>query len=175
MMNMKRKIFSGALMVAALLLMLFPSCVDLDGDKVEYTAEKEQQFLKEYIDGLVSKGVNVDTTALGVFYVRQKEGTGPFPAAGDTISIKYVGYLMDGTSFDTSFRNNGDSLWTYVIEPGKNIKGWEEMMPLMNKGCKMEFVIPSSLAYGSQWAGYIPPYSSLIFVAVMDNVRKKAQ
>ena len=173
---MRSKILSGALLMTALLALLFTSCLDLDDDREANTPEREQQLLKQYIDGLVSKGLNVDTTALGVYYVRQREGTGPFPASGDTISVKYVGYLMDGSVFDSSFRNNGDSIWTYVVEPVKNIKGWEEMLPLMNKGCKMEFVIPSTLAYGDKWAGlYVAPYSSLIFVVVMDDVRKKEQ
>ncbi len=49
------------------------------------------------------------------------------------------------------------------------------MMALMNKGCKMEFVIPSNLAFGEAGSAYVPSYSSLIFVAIMSDVRKNME
>ena len=47
-------------------------------------------------------------------------------------------------------------------------------MALMNQGCRMEFIVPSTLGYGDQWVGNIPPYSTLIFVADMLRVGKKS-
>jgi FKBP-type peptidyl-prolyl cis-trans isomerase len=172
-MDMKRRFFSGAVLLTALIMMTFSSCFDFIDDQEKNTPEKEQELLQQYITGLISKGLDVDTTALGVYYVRQREGTGPFPVIGDTISVKYMGYLMDNSVFDSSFRNTGDSVWTYALGSISNIPGWDDMMPLMNKGSKMEFVVPSHLGFGDQGALYVPPYASLIFVAVMDDVRKK--
>jgi FKBP-type peptidyl-prolyl cis-trans isomerase len=37
-------------------------------------------------------------------------------------------------------------------------------MKVMNKEAKVQLVIPSELAYGSQWSYIIPPYQTLIFV-----------
>ncbi len=150
---------------------VFVSCINSNSSS-DYTAEKEQQLLDDYLAGLVRNGYNVDTTSLGVYYVKLIAGTGAYPAEGDTISVKYVGYLMDGSVFDHTFYSSSDSSWTYLYKTTKTISSWEEMMGLMNKGCKMEFIIPSSLAYGAMGAGTIPPYSSLIFVAIMNNVRK---
>lgn len=150
---------------------VFVSCINTDNTS-NFTAEKEQQLLDDYLAGLVKNGYNVDTSSLGVYYVRLVAGTGAFPAEGDTISVKYVGYLMDGSVFDHTFYSSSDSSWTYQYKITKSIASWEEMMGLMNKGCKMEFVIPSNLAYGQTGAGTIPPYSSLIFVAIMKDVRK---
>jgi FKBP-type peptidyl-prolyl cis-trans isomerase FkpA len=166
--NMK-KLFPGIL-IFFLVSSFFTSCLQ---DTVQYTAEKEQEDLNNYLANLKTQGYNVDTTALGVYYVRLTEGTGDFPVAGDTISVRYVGYLMDRSVFDTSFYNSSDSSWTYVYKVQKVIASWDEITGLMNKGCKMEFIIPSSLAYGSTGAGVVPPYSSLIFVAIMYDVRKK--
>jgi FKBP-type peptidyl-prolyl cis-trans isomerase FkpA len=115
----------------------------------------------------------VDTTALGVFYIRMKEGTGDFPVAGDTLSVKYAGYLMDGTVFDTSFYSSADSSWTYVYKSQSLLPAWDEITGIMNKGCKMQFILPSSLAYGPTGSGMIPPYSPLVFVTIMDNIKKK--
>jgi FKBP-type peptidyl-prolyl cis-trans isomerase FkpA len=154
-----------------ILSVFLTSCIKVETK--EYTAESEQTDLKNYISNLVSKGYNVDTTSLGVFYVRLKAGTGDFPVAGDTISIKYAGYLIDGTVFDTSFYSSADSSWTYIYKAQNILTAWEEVMGLMNTGCKMEFIIPSVLAYGATGSGTVPPYSSLIFVAVMDTIRQK--
>ncbi len=172
-MMMKRKIFSGAVLLIALMMMTFSSCFNFLDDQEKNTPEKELELLQRYIDGLVTKGLDVDTTTLGVYYVRQREGSGPFPENGDTVAVKYIGYLMDNSVFDSSFRNTGDSVWTYALGSITNIPGWDEMMPLMNKGSKVEFVVPSHLGFGDQGALYVPPYASLVFVAVMDDVRKK--
>jgi FKBP-type peptidyl-prolyl cis-trans isomerase FkpA len=147
------------------------SCIKVDTK--EYTAESEQTDLNSYIVNLTNKGYNVDTTALGVFYIRMKEGTGDYPLAGDTLSVKYAGYLIDGTVFDTSFFSSADSSWTYVYKSQNLLPAWDEITGKMNTGCKMQFIIPSSLAYGPTGSGSIPPYSPLVFVAIMDKIKKK--
>ncbi len=168
-MYMKR-FFGKAFFLFALSLPFFTSCLDSDPNS-DFTAEKERENLHNYLTNLLKAGYDVDTSALGVYYVKMKEGTGPFPRQGDTISVKYVGYLMDGSVFDHSFNNQTDSCWVYVHKSQEILASWDEMMEMMNKNCKMEFIIPSRLAYGSTGAGIIPPYSPLIFVAVMEDVR----
>jgi len=153
------------------LALTLPSCLKIDS--VEYTAEKEKQELTSYLNDLQSKGHNIDTTALGVYYIRMRAGTGSFPLAGDTVSVKYVGYLMNGNIFDTSFYVSQDSSWTYIHKEEDLLPAWDEVIGLMNTNCKMEFIIPSSLAYGAKGAGAIPPYSPLVFVAIMSKVRTK--
>jgi FKBP-type peptidyl-prolyl cis-trans isomerase len=41
----------------------------------------------------------------------------------------------------------------------------------MNKNSKMQFVIPSDLAYGSAGQGVIPPYTTLVFVIKMVDIK----
>jgi FKBP-type peptidyl-prolyl cis-trans isomerase len=168
---MKTKIISAFFFLFIVGSLMLTSCLKPSDDN--NTLEKELEYLESYLKGLVTGGYDVDTTASGVYYVRKTEGTGPFPEAGDTISVKYVGYLMNGAVFDASFYTSADSAWTYVYKTTPTIKGWEDMMALMNKNCKMEFAVPSELAYGSEWVGTIPPYSTLVFVAIMADVKKK--
>jgi FKBP-type peptidyl-prolyl cis-trans isomerase len=165
------KNFKSSLSLLFILSVFITSCIKVDTP--EYTAESEQTDLSNYITNLTSKGYNVDTTALGVYYILLKAGTGDYPVAGDTISVKYAGYLMNGSVFETSFYNSADSSWTYIYKSQDILPAWDEITGKMNKGCKMQFIIPSSLAYGPTGAGSIPPYSPLIFVAIMDNIRKK--
>ncbi len=164
--------FNTALFIAlSFMVVTFTACLKADPAQ-DYSLKNELIQTDKYVKGLISNNLDVDTTASGIYYVRLKEGTGPFPQEGDTLSVQYVGYLMDNAIFDTSFYNLPDSAINYVYKKSEFIPGWESMMGLMNKGCKMEFIIPSSLAYGSKGSLRIPPYSALIFVAIMRDIRK---
>ena len=41
--------------------------------------------------------------------------------------------------------------------------GWDEWICLMSAGGKGKLIIPSSIGYGAQGAGPIPPFSPLVF------------
>jgi FKBP-type peptidyl-prolyl cis-trans isomerase len=80
---------------------------------------------------------------------------------------------LNGNLFDTNIEsvakaNNYDNGGRYnpypvVVNTGSVIRGWDEMLQLMNKGMKVTAYIPSVLAYGSQGNGGIPPNSVLVF------------
>jgi FKBP-type peptidyl-prolyl cis-trans isomerase FklB len=68
--------------------------------------------------------------------------------------------LVDGTEFDSSYKNNEPSTF-YVTGV---IKGWTEALKMMPAGSKWELYIPHDLAYGSTGQlPNIPPYATLIF------------
>jgi FKBP-type peptidyl-prolyl cis-trans isomerase FkpA len=94
-------------------------------------------------------------------------GTGDEAVAGSTVSVDYTGWLWDdgavdnkGTQFDTSA---GRGPYTFVLGVGQVIAGWDEGVVGMREGGLRRLVIPSSLAYGNQGVGPIPPNSTLIF------------
>ena len=102
----------------------------------------------------------VQVTDSGLQYEVLTEGDGPKPAVTDTVSVHYVGTLLDGTEFDSSVARGEPA------EFGLNgvIPGWTEGLQLMNTGSKYRFVIPSDLAYGERGAGgAIGPGATLIF------------
>lgn len=78
-----------------------------------------------------------------------------------TAQVYYAGYLLNGFKFDGNF-DRFDPLELKVVD-GRVIKGWQEMLPQMNKGMKVRAIIPPSLGYGSRNMGDIPPNSTLIF------------
>ena len=51
-------------------------------------------------------------------------GTGAAAAAGDTVTVNYVGSLTDGTVFDAS-ANHGTTGFTFNLGAGQVIKGWD--------------------------------------------------
>ncbi len=150
--------------------LLATSCLKTDNEN-EYTPEKERLKLLDYLTRLAAAGYNIDTTASGIYYVNISPGAGDYPAAGDTLFVQYAGYLVTGELFDASGINSVDSTMKYVYKEINMIAGWDEMIGMMNKGRKMQFILPSNLAYGASGAGLIPPYSTLVFVAKMVDIR----
>lgn len=89
-------------------------------------------------------------------------GTGAAVKSGDTITVHYVGTLMDGTEFDSS-RKRGQP-FTFDVGKGQVIKGWDAGLVGMKVGGRRKLIIPSDLAYGDRGAGgTIPPKSTLLF------------
>jgi FKBP-type peptidyl-prolyl cis-trans isomerase len=150
---------------------VFNSCLDSNIAE-EATWETEQMSLKNYINNLIAKGNDVDTTALGVYYVTIDEGEGVFPKSGDTLIVSYAAYFLDGYLFDQSaWRNPTDSTYTFVLGNPQNIAGWDDGMKVMNKNAKVQLIIPSDLAFGSNGNGTIPPFQTLAFVIVMEDIK----
>ncbi len=101
-------------------------------------------------------------TASGLKYIILKEGTGEIPKSGQTVSVHYAGYLVNGLKFDSSFDRNKPI--EFPINTGRVIKGWDEGIMLLKEGSKAKLIIPPELGYGSRGAGgVIPPNATLIF------------
>jgi len=129
---------------------------------------KEAEFLTENAS---REGINV--TESGLQYELIEEGSGPKPAADDTVLVHYEGALSNGTVFDSSYGQQSPE----KIPLNRVISGWAEGIQLMNVGSKFRLFIPSNLAYGEYGAGQaIPPYSTLIFdVELLDIVTDESQ
>jgi FKBP-type peptidyl-prolyl cis-trans isomerase FkpA len=139
---------------------------------------EEAKTIEAYV---ADKGLNASKTENGLYYVIEKEGTGPETTPGTTMHVNYAGYLLDGTMFDTSWPeiakannifNEGRPYEPLPVNVGMGqvIPGWDEGLMLLKKGSKAKFIIPSPLAYGEGGAGaLIPGNSILVFdVEVMD-------
>ena len=79
------------------------------------------------------------------------------------VSVNYVGTLLDGKKFDSSYDRNQP--FSFVLGTGQVIKGWDEGVAGMKIGGKRKLIIPPALAYGDQniGDGLIPANSTLIF------------
>lgn len=102
----------------------------------------------------------VTVTDSGLQYEVMTEAEGEKPTLEDTVSVHYVGTLMDGTEFDSSVARGEPA--TFPLQGV--IPGWTEGVQLMSVGSKYRFVIPSDLAYGDRGAGQaIGPGETLVF------------
>lgn len=74
-----------------------------------------------------------------------REGSGASnPTRESSCLCEYVGMLIDGTEFDSSYRTGQPA----EFMPSQVVKGWGEAMQLMVEGDKWELYIPSELGYG---------------------------
>jgi FKBP-type peptidyl-prolyl cis-trans isomerase FklB len=111
----------------------------------------------------------VKTLPSGLQYKILKEGTGPKPAASDTVECNYRGTLIDGKEFDSSAKHGGPASFPV----GGVIKGWTEALQLMPVGSKWQLFIPADLAYGDRGAGAdIGPDSTLIFDVELVSIKQ---
>jgi FKBP-type peptidyl-prolyl cis-trans isomerase FklB len=108
----------------------------------------------------------------GLQYKILKAGTGPKPAATDSVVCNYKGTLINGTEFDSSYKRGQPA--TFGV--GQVIKGWTEALQLMPVGSKWQLFIPSSLAYGDRGAGAeIGPDATLIFEVELISIQDKTK
>jgi FKBP-type peptidyl-prolyl cis-trans isomerase len=98
----------------------------------------------------------------GLEYWDIKEGTGAVAKAGQTVSVHYTGWLLDGKKFDSSVDRGKP--FDFDLGAGHVIKGWDQGVVGMKVGGKRQLRIPPELGYGSRGAGgVIPANATLIF------------
>ena len=91
-----------------------------------------------------------------------REGTGAEAKAGQSVTVHYVGTLLDGTKFDSS-RDRGKG-FSFKLGAGQVIKGWDQGVAGMKIGGLRKLTIAPELAYGERgFPPVIPPRSTLVF------------
>jgi peptidylprolyl isomerase len=100
-------------------------------------------------------------SAYTLHYVDTRVGTGELAAPGKLYSVHYIGWLLDGTKFDSSY----DRGKPYEFTQGERrvIAGWDTGFEGMRVGGKRRLYIPYQLAYGEIGTGPIPAKAALVF------------
>ncbi len=119
-------------------------------------------------DYVASEGLNVTTTASGLRYEFQEEGTGDLPVSNSILSITFTGKLTDGTVFSTVTT----PFEAYITN---QIAGLQEGFRLMRSGSQATFIIPPDLAFGDAAAGDIPPNSVIIYEIALIEIDNRVQ
>ena len=129
-------------------------------------ADSEKAFF-EYL-----KANNItDYTASGLFFNKLLTTEGEKPQEGQIARIKFDASYLDGTPLGSSEQLG--EYYDVVMGQGKVLKGLEEGIGMMRVGEKARFVLPYTLAYGTNPYGNIPAYSNLVFdVELLDVLDK---
>ncbi|MEI6190699.1 MAG: FKBP-type peptidyl-prolyl cis-trans isomerase [Chitinophagia bacterium] len=99
----------------------------------------------------------------GILYQIITPGTGAKPSLSNTITVTYVGQLMNGNQFDAG---------TITYPLSSLITGWQKGLPLIGVGGEIKLLIPSTLGYGSAGAGSsIPGNAPLYFDVKLSAVK----
>lgn len=130
------------------------------------TAEKEKgrQFLLQN-----KKKTGITETTSGLQYEVLTAGQGTKPTRTDTVVVHYIGKLLSGQEFDSSYKR-GQPL---TIPVAGVISGWTEALQLMSTGSKWRLYIPSEQGYVDTGAGRdIPGGATLVFDVELLEVKK---
>jgi FKBP-type peptidyl-prolyl cis-trans isomerase FklB len=137
-------------------------------EEVKKTAAKNKEEGEKFL-AENKKKEGVVTLPDGLQYKIIKEGDGPKPKETDTVTVNYVGKLVNGTEFDSSVKRGQPA--TFPVNGV--IAGWKEALPMMKVGSKWELFIPPQLAYGEKGAGaVIGPDSTLIFEVELLSIKE---
>ena len=106
-------------------------------------------------------------TKLAIRDVKVGEGTPVI--AGDTVTVDYVGKLIDGTEFDSSIKHG--TPFSFTVGKGNVIKGWDQGLVGMKKGGQRTLIIPADMGYGERGMGPIPPGATLLFSITLLDIK----
>lgn len=193
----ERILFGGiaVFMVISTIAMYAAMVMGSSGDQPQYQMSDEQS--KKYLDELMAKydkqakyyqeiGDKLSETYYSQFlpyktanvaYNAQtvKELKTNDLKIGDGEEIKddtdyrayYIGWLADGTIFDSSFETDSEKLKSPLEKSDGLIEGWKKGVIGMKIGGVRELSIPAGQAYGDKEQGNIPANSPLKFVVML--------
>lgn len=136
----------------------------VEGNKRIVALENEEieLFLKRY-------GWNVTETGSGLRVQKTKQGKGLRPREGQSVTLKYKTYLLDGTLVYDS-----DSLGTktFVLGKSEEIVGLHEVVGKMSKGDAARVIIPAHLAYGTGGDGNrVPGHKTIAMIIQLVDIK----
>lgn len=122
-------------------------------------------------DVIFAPSLNVNLAAStraanGLAYQDVQVGTGAVAESGTTASVRYAGYLSNGTRFDDNLAA-GDALLPVAIGTAttgvRTVPGFEQGITGMRVGGVRKIVIPPALGYGARGSGPIPGNAVIVF------------
>ncbi len=148
-----------ALLVAPLLM---GGCEASLTEGADYTNPQEVEFDP-------SLGVDLSEmtrTESGLYLQDVLVGDGRTAELGQTIGVRFQGWLPDGTLFDQRLE---DPIFLF-LDVGQVIDGWVDGVPGMREGGERLLVVPPQLGYGFRPRNGIPGNSVLVFRIWLDEV-----
>jgi len=131
-------------------------------EEVKMNRDEQNNIILEDNKGGSEEDVIINRDIMELNIVVLQEGDGESIKAGDKATVHYIGMLLDGKKFDSSFDRGAP--FSFILGVGQVITGWDQGVLGMKVGEKRRLEIPSELAYGERGAGaVISPNADLIF------------
>jgi peptidylprolyl isomerase len=112
--------------------------------------------------------VDVKRTSSGLeyFVIESGKGDRPSPTDSDIAKVQFEGRLDDGGLAATTL----DDQEAQYFPINQLVPGWAEALKLMHPGDHWMVHIPSSLMYGAEGDGRIPPNANVTFEVFLEDV-----
>lgn len=136
-------------------------------DKIKATGEinRGNDFLAT---NKLRKGVNTLASGLQYEILTRGDSTTAMPKQSDTVVVNYVGSLVDGKEFQSSYKMGKPA----VFKVTEVIRGWSEILQLMRVGDKWKVYVPTELAYYmNPPTPEIPQGAALIFEISLEGIK----
>ncbi|KKS06062.1 MAG: Peptidyl-prolyl cis-trans isomerase [Parcubacteria group bacterium GW2011_GWB1_41_4] len=142
------------ILISLAILIIFASTI--------YYATNKQKNINDF-DGYTNMNNNLKIEDL-------KIGDGLEAQNGKIVTVNYVGKLLDGKKFDSSYDRNQP--FSFTLGAGQVIQGWEQGILSMKIGGERKLTIPPEMAYGESGVpNVIPPNATLIFEVELLDVK----
>ena len=100
-------------------------------------------------------------TPSGLHYTVLAEGKGPKPDKYAKVKVHYIGTLMDGTEFHSTYKR--EQPFGFKLHQARP-EGLKEGLHLMSAGAKFKLYVPPKLGFGERGVGStVPPNAGLIY------------
>ncbi|MEZ4910595.1 MAG: FKBP-type peptidyl-prolyl cis-trans isomerase [Saprospiraceae bacterium] len=119
-------------------ILSFIGCEDIEQTRIDQL-NADLKLIDDYIK---SNSLTMDKTSDPIYYQIENAGNEDHPKLQNTLTVKYTGYFLDGTTFDSATEVD--------IALYNTIEGWQIALPLIGVGGKMKVIIPSQFAYAEQ-------------------------
>jgi FKBP-type peptidyl-prolyl cis-trans isomerase FkpA len=139
---------------------------DLSVQMNSWDSDRQRDEIEQYIR---RRGWKMNLTASGIYWMTLAEGKGDSARVGQTASVSYDIYLLDGTECYSS-----DSAGPRDVHIGEDYveSGLHEALQMMKSGEKKRFILPSHLAHGLTGdQEKIPPRSSVVYEVEVHSIR----
>ncbi|MCF0065338.1 FKBP-type peptidyl-prolyl cis-trans isomerase [Dyadobacter chenwenxiniae] len=163
-----------SLIIVFALLIGLSGCMDKDNTDDTAKVKENEVAIENYLktDSLGSKAIRDSS---GLYYIiRKANPNGQLAKRGDAATIKYTGYLLDGTKVVSSTVDS-KTTFTFPVEGYLFWGGIERGIFLMKTGEKATFFLPFYLASGNSDKVNIPAYSPIRLEVEFIQTRSEVQ
>lgn len=132
--------------------------------------QEEKRMRDEYLRRMNNE---VAPTESGLYVVVEKEGQGRKAQINDRVKAHLTGKFLDGRVFYNTYELSRPA--SFVLNDKEiDIQGLIEGIEGHGAGAKLKLIIPSTLAYGKRQVNEIAPYSTLVFLVDILEVKPPA-
>ncbi len=144
----------------------------------KFQTDTLRAFSNRYYNG-------IDSTKYDFYYDGPVPASGDTLAYGDTVTVRYIGYLLDGFVFDTNIADSASYHKIYNSSKNYSVLSlvWAESMSIvdgfkyavanMRTGDEAVTFFSSDYGYKSTGSGQIPAYAPLRFYLKVERVGRK--